>query len=165
MQGVLSYEERLQRAREEARSARLKLDSTVKELQFWRARAEELQGRLQMYEGRKGTEDREIGCSGKDSDAGVRDVSPVSSRCEVREGVEVHGVGDKAEAIEGEEGNVEHVCGEEEMAYVLKEDKVGWRTLQEMKERRSRARLVKGRTCVPMGKVVRSLLWTAPQIW
>ena len=125
MQGVLSYEERLQRAREEARSARLKLDSTVKELQFWRARAEELQGRLQMYEGRKGTEDREIGCSGKDSDAGVRDVSPVSSRCEVREGVEVHGVGDKAEAIEGEEGNVEHVCGEEEMAYVLKEDKVG----------------------------------------
>ena len=96
MQGVLSYEERLQRAREEARSARLKFDSTVKELQFWRARAKELEGRLQMYEGRKGMQDPEIGCGGNDSDAGVRDVSPFSTRCEVGVGVDVHGVGDKA---------------------------------------------------------------------
>jgi len=66
-----------------------------------------------MYEGRKGMQDPEIGCSGNDSDAGVRDVSPFSTRCEVGVGVDVHGVGDKAQAMEGEEGNMEHVFGEE----------------------------------------------------
>jgi len=96
VQGVLSYEERLQRAREEARSAQLKFDATAKDLQFWRAHAKELEGRLQMYEGRKGMEDPEIGCSGNQSDARVRDVSSFSTGCEGGVGVDVHGVGDKA---------------------------------------------------------------------
>ena len=74
MQGVLNYEERLQPAREEVRIERMKLEATVKDLQFWQARAKELEGRLHMYEGRKGKEDPQIGCSGNQSDTGVRDV-------------------------------------------------------------------------------------------
>ena len=122
MQGVLSYEERLQRAREEARSARLKFDSTVKELQFWHARAKELEGRLQMYEGRKGIEDPEIGCSGNQSDARVRDVSSFSTGCEGGVGVDVHVVGDEAQGSEGAQGNIEHSHGTEATEHEL--DKV-----------------------------------------
>jgi len=89
------YEERLQQAREEVRIERVKHEATVKDLQFWRARAKELEGRLHMYEGTKGKEDPKIGYSGNQSDAGVRDVSPLSTGCEGGVGVDVHCVGDE----------------------------------------------------------------------
>jgi len=54
---MLSYEERLQQAREEVRNERVKLDAIVKGLEFWRARVKELEGRLHMYEGTKAEED------------------------------------------------------------------------------------------------------------
>ena len=59
----------------------MKLDVTVKGLEFWCARAKELEGRLHMYEGKKVEEDPEIGCTGNQCDDRVRDVSPLSTGC------------------------------------------------------------------------------------
>ena len=73
----------------------MKLEATVKGLEFWHARAKELKARLHMYEGTKGKEDPKIGYSGNQSDAGVRDVSPLSTGCEGGVGVDVHCVGDE----------------------------------------------------------------------
>jgi len=50
---VLNYEERLKRAQEEVRIERAKLDAIVKGLEFWRARAKELEGRLICMKGKR----------------------------------------------------------------------------------------------------------------
>jgi len=50
---VLSYEERLQRASEDLRIERANQEASQNSLEFWRARLKELEGRLQMYEGKK----------------------------------------------------------------------------------------------------------------
>ena len=48
MEGVLSYEERLHRALQEAHKEREKLRQTQRRLQFWMSRAHELQARLKL---------------------------------------------------------------------------------------------------------------------
>ena len=50
---MLSYEERLQRASEDLRIERANQEASQNSLEFWRARLKELEGRLQMYEGKK----------------------------------------------------------------------------------------------------------------
>ena len=57
MQAVLSYEERLQRVRQELREEREKHGVTCSRLQFWQSRAKELEARLEVYEGKQGGED------------------------------------------------------------------------------------------------------------
>jgi len=46
---VLSYEERLERAREELRAEKEKHVDTLRMLEFWKSRANELEARLKMY--------------------------------------------------------------------------------------------------------------------
>ena len=60
VQGVLSYEERLKRAREDVRNERAKHDATLASLEFWRTRAKELEAKLQMYEGKEVEHDPDI---------------------------------------------------------------------------------------------------------
>ena len=49
MQGVFSYEERLERAREDLRVEKWKHVGTLRMPEFWKSRANELEARLKMY--------------------------------------------------------------------------------------------------------------------
>jgi len=107
MQGVLSYEERLQRVRQELREEREKHGVTCTRVQYWQSRAKELEARLQIYEGKQEEENTKGG--GTDDACNVLGGHGSLARAGCDGGGEDHGsgVGEVTSAAEGA-----RVCGE-----------------------------------------------------
>jgi len=96
LQGVLSYEERLQRAREELRRERAEQRATLSDLQYWRTRAKELEAKLKMYEREKVEDKAEICTTDHALGDEDRHESPLRRGSEAAVGVEGHGTEDGA---------------------------------------------------------------------
>jgi len=88
MQGVLSYEEKLQRAREELAIRAWEAWGTRNRVAFWQSRAKELEARLQIYEGEKEGDEPKGGGTNDSSEDVVRHVS--AARTGSDGGVQVH---------------------------------------------------------------------------
>jgi len=110
LQGVLSYEERLHRAREELRMERAKQRAAVSDVEFWRRRAQESEAKLKMYEGEKVKDNPDIGTTEHAVPDEDRHGSPLRRGCEAGVGVEGDGIGDGAhEPSDGKRGGKEEL--------------------------------------------------------
>ena len=76
VQGVLSYDERLQRAQEELQIEHGKHEGILNSLEIWRTRGKELEARLQIYEGRKLHDHHKFGSTNDAYDDIHRHVNP-----------------------------------------------------------------------------------------
>jgi len=110
LQGVLSYEERLQRAREELRRERAEQRATLSDLEYWRTRAQELEAKLKMYERQKVEDKADIGTIDHALADEDRHESPLRRGCEAGVGVEGDGTRDGAhEPSHGIRGGMEEL--------------------------------------------------------